>query len=245
MAVHKSSYAICIFLATAFAVEGQQLITGMVADSAMMQPIMNVNVKVRNGPQITVTDFRGLFSIQANDFDTLIFSRVGYFTKQKQARIIKDVVVVFLTEQTNLLKTITIDAEHTVPWLPKLKPASPYRNSTYDQRTLNTPGFQGFQTFGPGIIIGGPFSRFSKSVKEKKKLHIVQEENYKARNYVDIVNDTTVKNKIIRENHITEDEYFKLLAIFNEKNKDIIYELESNELISILILFYSENAKKK
>jgi hypothetical protein len=245
MTIPKSSYALCIFVAIAFAAEGQQMISGMVADSATMQPMMNVNVKVRNATQVAVTDFRGFFTIQANDFDTLIFSRVGYFTKQKQARVIKDVVVVFLTEQTNLLKTITIDAEHTVPWLPKLKPTSPYRNNTYDQRTLNMPGFQGFQTFGPGIVIGGPFSRFSKPVKEKKKLHIVQEENYKARNYVEIVNDTTVKNKIMRENHITEEEYFKLLAIFNEKNKDIIYELEPNELISILMLFYSENTRKK
>jgi hypothetical protein len=245
MAVYKSSCAICIFLATAFAAEGQQLITGMVADSATMQPMMNVNIKVKRSTQVTVTDFRGFFSIHADDFDTLIFSSVGYFTKQKQARIIKDVIVVFLTEQTKLLKAITIDAEHTVPWLPKLKPASPYRNNTYDQRTLNMPGFQGFQTFGPGIVFGGPFSRFSKSVKEKKKLDVVHEENYKARTYVDIVSDTSVRNKLIRDNHLTEDEYYRLLALFNQKNKDIIYELEANELISILILFFSENAKKK
>jgi hypothetical protein len=244
MAVQRSSYAICIFLVTAFAAEGQQLITGMVADSATMQPLMNVNIKVKNSKKISVTDFRGFFSIPADDFDTLIFSSVGYFTKQKQARIIKDIVVIFLTEQTKLLKTITIDAKHSVPWLPEPIPPSPYQNNNYDQRTVNTPGFQGFQTFGPGVIFRGVFTRFLKSAEEKK-VEVVRKENYKARTYIDIVSDTTVKNKLMRDNHITEDEYYKLLALFNQKNKDIIYELEANELISILILFYSENAKKK
>lgn len=217
----------------------------MVADSATMQPLMNVNIKVKKSARVTVTDFRGFFSIPADDFDTLIFSSVGYFSKQKQAKIIKEVVLIFLTEQTKLLKAITIDAEHSVPWLPKIPPASPYRNNTYDQRTVNMPGFQGFQTFGPGVIFGGPFSRFSKSVKEKKKLDVIREENYKAKNYIEVISDTAVQNKIMRTNHITLEEYFKLLSLFNEKNKDIIYELEANELISILILFYSENTKKK
>ena len=221
-----------------------QMITGMVADSATMQPLPNVNVKVNKSATITSTDLRGFFSIEANANDTLVFSRVGYFTKRKQARWIKEVVVIFLTEQTQLLKSITINSDNTVPWMPKIR-SSPYRNLTNDQRTINTPGFQGLQTFGPGVVFGGPFSRFSKPVKEKKKLDIIREENYKARTYIEVVSDTAVKNKIIRENKITEQQYFALLAIFNEKNKDIIYELGQNELISILFLFYSENSKKK
>ena len=70
-------------------------------------------------------------------------------------------------------------------------------------------------------------------------------ENSKSRGYAELVNAPDVKDKIMKDYALTEEEYYRLLAIFNEKNKDIIYELDSKDLISVLFSFYAENTKKK
>lgn len=222
----------------------QVTLTGMVADSATMQPMLDVNITIKRSGKGTVSDARGYFSLDANGTDTLIFSRVGYYTKVRPVKWVKEVVIIFLTEEHKTLQPVVIESETLMPWLKKLPPESPWKNPTLNKSFTETPGFQGLQTFGPGYVMSGPISRFSKYEKERKKLKVVQRENYKARNYVDIVNDPEVKDKIIKDYNLTEEEYYRLLAIFNEKNKDIIYELQSSELIPLLFMFYGENSKK-
>jgi len=234
-----------LFILISGNVYSQNTVTGMVADSATMQPISDVNIKTKKGNRITVSDIRGYFSIQATDDDTLVFSRVGYYSKKRGAKWMKEVGIVFITEEHKVLKPIVIEGDVLIPWLKKMPPESPWRNPTNSKSFTETPGFQGIQTFGPGYVLRGPISRFSKYEKERKKLKKIQAQNYRARGYVDIVNDPEVKNKIIKDYGITEERYYELLAVFNEKNKDIIYELEANELISLLLMFYGENAKKR
>jgi hypothetical protein len=127
----------------------------------------------------------------------------------------------------------------------KLPPESPWKNPTNSRGFTETPGFQGVQSFGPGYVSKGPISRFSKYERERKKLIKVREENYKSRHYADLVNAPEVKGKIMEDHNLTEDEYYRLLAKFNEKNKDIIYALDGTDVIALLLIFYAENAKKK
>lgn len=49
----------------------------------------------------------------------------------------------------------------------------------------------------------------------------------------------------MQEYNLTEEMYYRLLAVFNEKNKEIIYELDANDLTSLLFIFFKENAHKK
>lgn len=223
----------------------QVTLTGMVADSTTMQPLLDVNITIKSSGKGTVSGARGYFSIEAGETDTLVFSRVGYYTRVRPVKWVKEVVIIFMTEEHKTLKPVVIESEVLIPWLKKLPPESPWKNPTLNKGFTETPGFQGIQTFGPGYVMKGPISRFSKYEKERKKLKEVQQQNYKARDYVDIVNDPEVKDRIIKDYNLTEEEYYRLLAIFNEKNKDIIYELQSNDLISLLFIFYGENAKKK
>lgn len=223
----------------------QHVVTGMVADSAKMQPLPNVNIKIKNGSAIAVSDIRGYFSIPASYEDTLIFSMVGYYAKARSVKWIKEGVITYMAEEQKMLKTVEITGEVIVPWLKKLPPESPWKNTTHNIGLTDPPGFQGIATFGPGYVLKGPISRFSKYEKERKKLKKVQAENYSATGYVELVNSPEVKDKIMKDYDLTEEDYYRLLAVFNEKNKDIIYQLEPNNLISLLLMFYGENAKKK
>ncbi len=70
-------------------------------------------------------------------------------------------------------------------------------------------------------------------------------ENARSKNYALIVNSNWVKDQIMKHFNIKEEEYYRLLAIFNERNSDIIYELESQDLIQVLNMFYQEELNKK
>lgn len=226
-------------------VQSQSQLTGMMADSATMQPLPNVNIRIKNGGPITVSDIRGFFSLTASDEDTVVFSIVGYYSKSLPVKLVREVAIIFMTEEQKTLESVEIRGDVLLPYLKKIPQESPWKNPTYSKGFTETPGFQGIQTFGPGYTLKGPISRFSKYEKERKKLKKVQQQNYNAQGYVELVNSPEVKDRIMKDYNISEEEYFRLLAVFNEKNKDIIYELEPNELIAILLMFYGENTKKK
>ncbi len=224
---------------------GQIVLTGMVADSASMQALPNVNLVSKKSGRATATDLRGGFSLQASEGDSIVFSRVGYHSKILPVKEVRNLVIVFLKEEHKMLKPVEIRVREELIWLPPLPAESPWKNPTWDRRFTEIPGFQGIQTFGPGYVFKGVLSRFSKIEREKRKLARVQEENYRAREYVSLVNDPGVKAKIMTDYKLSEEEYYRLLALFNEKNQDVIYRLEGHEVISLMLLFYSENAKKE
>jgi hypothetical protein len=239
----------CILLLLLFGIPGpafaQVVLNGMVADSATMQALPNVNIKLKNSLRGTVSNDQGYYIIETRENDTLTFSMVGYYTKSFSVKEIRERVIIYMVQEATTLAPVTIDASVLIPGLKKMVRESSWKNPTQDQRLLETPGFQGIQTFGPGYVSRGFISKHSKYEKEKTKLEKVKEENKKARGYVDIVNDPEVKGKLMKEYDLTEEAYYRHLAVFNEKNRDIIYELEANELTSLLFIFFEENARKK
>ena len=234
---------VAILITLPLAGYSQEWIHGMVADSATLAPLPNVNIQVQYRKQGTVSDERGYFKLLVAPSDTLSFSMVGYFSKKYSVKKVKEVVVIYLAQEQKMLKPVVIDANVLIPGLDKMKVKSSWRNPTMDY--VQVPGFQGIQTFGPGYVMSGVISRHSKYEKERSKLKVVKAENEKAKGYIEIVNSPEVKDKIMQDYSLTEADYFRLLAIFNEKNRDIILRLQEQELISMLLVFYSENAKKK
>ena len=225
--------------------DAQINLTGMVADSASMQALANVNILNKQSGKRTVSDIRGGFALEARAGDTIVFSRVGYYTKVLPAMTVKETVIVFLKEARRMLQPVEIGDKGMPSWLPQIEAQTPWKNAMYDQRTTDIPGFQGIQTFGLGYVFRMPGSGFNKEARAKQKLDDVREENAKGRDYIHLVNSPEIKGKIIKDYQITEDEYYRLLAVFNERNKDFIYKLESHEVIPLLIQFYAESTKTK
>lgn len=61
---------------------GQQTVTGMVTDAEDSQPIPGANIVVKGTTVGAVTDFDGIYSIEAPGGATLVFSYIGYETKE-------------------------------------------------------------------------------------------------------------------------------------------------------------------
>jgi hypothetical protein len=164
-----------------------------------MQALPNVNVRLANSFRGAVTNERGFFIIKTSEDDTLTFSMVGYYTKSYLAKEVRERLVIYMVQEVKTLAPIVIDGSILIPGLKKNPKDSPWRNPTQDPRVFETPGFQGAQAFGPGFVLRGFISKYSKYEKERKKLVKVKEENKKAKGYVDFVNDPEVKDRLMYE----------------------------------------------
>jgi hypothetical protein len=243
--LRRRSFLVTLLIAgTTTIASGQVTLRGVVVDSASMQPLSDVNISIKTTGPGTVSDIRGAYELNAGERDTIVFSRVGYLTRSLTARSVNQMIIIFLKEENKMLETIEIHDRQVPTWLPKLPPPNPWTNNTASKNFIETPGFQGLQTFGPGHVFKGVFSHLPKEEKERKKLEKIRQDNYRARDYVILVNDPEVKGRIMKDYSLSEDEYYRILAIFNEKNKEVIYSLEGNEVIALLLQFYSENAGK-
>lgn len=235
-------FIVCLLLLTSALSWGQVTLRALVADSASLKPIAFVTVRVSNTYRGTITNEQGYFALTVSETDTLTFSIVGYYPKQVAARDIQNAPVVYLTQSVQILKPIEFSGTiETASWMPKPDDKDVYNNNTPHPDRFETPGFQGLQTFGPGYVSG--FGDIKPS-KEEKKLAQVRKENLNAKGYVALVNDPEVKNKLIKDYSLTEQQYYDHLANFNQKHKDYIYQLDDSEVVRLIFLYFLENVKK-
>ena len=87
-------------------VMGQELMRGIVVDSASLAALPSVNVQVKNANRGTATDENGNFEIRAERRDTLVFSSLGYLTLELPLATY-EAGVIRLSEKYTLLKAVT------------------------------------------------------------------------------------------------------------------------------------------
>lgn len=201
-------------LSGAATVNAQETITGIVVDSASLNPLPSANILIKNSTRGTTTDERGNFSIVAGRNDTLVFTLVGYETLELPLSIY-EAGMIRLSEQYTLLKAVTID--------------------DFRQRDLYEGMFDDQNAQRRRSI---PFY-FSKAKKEKIKVEILRSENLRVQTYVDVVvNNPELKHGLMKKYAISEKEYYDILTAFNERHHEVMYYLTRAELISMLNTFF-------
>lgn len=221
----------------------QVTLRGMVVDSTSMHPLPYVNVTIKNTGPGTVTDLRGSFEFKAGENDTIVFSRVGYQTKILPVEVVNKLVLIFMKEETRMLDAIEIK-DRRPAWLPLPPPVSPWQNPAFSRPSTESSGFQGIQTFGPGYIFKMPGSGFKKEERARQRLRQVEAENDKARDYIHLVNSPEIKDKLMEKYGLSEEQFYEILARFNEKNGAFIYQLEGHEVIPLLLEFFEEEGRR-
>jgi hypothetical protein len=200
----------------------QQIMRGLVVDSATFDHLPFVNIQVKNSGRGTMTDEKGSFSIAASREDTLVFSLVGYHRLELPLRDYEPSMI-RLTEKYTLLETVTIN---------ELRPGeNPYEGMFEDRNAALKKNI--------------PFY-LSKAKKEKIKFQSLKEENIRVETYVDVViNNTDTKKSLMEKHRLREDEYYTVLRQFNEKHYRVMYYLTPAELISLLNIFFENHSPKK
>ncbi|MBI3220441.1 MAG: carboxypeptidase-like regulatory domain-containing protein [Bacteroidetes bacterium] len=211
---------------------GQKLIQGMVVDSLTLNNLPAVNVKIKNTNRGTSTNPNGIFTILASEKDTLVFSYIGYSKAVVPVNYDDETMFVRLTEESLMLKEVVIKDQgfHIVQKYPK----SPTLTTTKPLKARSTVG------------VGVNFAYFSKLEKEKRKLVKVMADNEKVKIYLDIVTNPDFRSDVMERYTISEERFYDILAVYNEKNREIMYSSNKGLIMnSLLSFFQNASAQKK
>jgi hypothetical protein len=208
-------FVIVLFFLSASAF-GQEIIKGIVVDSATFRPLPFVNIQLKNSRKGTTSDQQGNFSILGNRQDTLLFSIVGY-SRLELPLYDYETGLIPIAEQATELQAITIiDSRYKNPYEGMFED----QNAALIRRKL-------------------PFY-FSKAKKEKIKVGRLQNENIRVQTYVEVViNNPETKEDLKKKFNLTEEQYYATLTKFNERHYNVMYYLTSAELISFLNQFFA------
>lgn len=205
-------------LSCATLAQAQDLVRGIVVDSATFDGLASVNIQVWNTTTGTVTDEKGNFSIQAHPGDTLVFTLVGY--KRVELPLYDyEPGIIRMREQYTLLKAVTIDEYR----------AGNLYEGMFDEQNAR-------------LKKNIPFY-LSKAKKEKIKVQSLREENLRVKTYVDVVvNDPQLRNTLMKKHGLTDEQYYQTLTAFNEKHYQVMYYLTRAELVSLINTFFETYA---
>lgn len=199
----------------------QKVYRGVVFDSLTMNALPGVHVAVKHSSRGTYTNAEGVFTIRCLPMDTLMMSSLGYVTLELPLIFEEDALFIRMREHVLVLPEFTLRANRLYP------------NKIID-RTHTAPrkmaGYQAFQS---------PFSYFSRSEREKRKIYQFVEESNNTQVYVQVITDPDVKKIFTEDYRLTEDEYYNLLAKFNETHRAVQYEKDPDVIMEALHAFIS------
>jgi hypothetical protein len=200
----------------------QELVRGIVVDSATFEALPYVNIQVKNSLRGTTTDLKGNFSIGAKDTDTLVFTLLGY-KKIELSLADYEAGIIRMSEYLTYLRPVVIR----------------------DSLIFENPYAGMFDEQNAKLIKRIPFY-YHKARKDKIKAANWREESQRVQTYVDVViNDPETKLNLITQYKLTEQEYYQLLSEFNEKNYSVMYYLTKAELLSFINRFFESHRPLK
>ncbi|MBC9797795.1 vWA domain-containing protein [Sinomicrobium weinanense] len=121
----KSLVTFLFFLvATALVPAQESVIVGTVTSAKDNTPLTGVNITIKGTSRGTQTDFDGKYSIEANTGDILVFSYLGFKTKEVRIKN-SSVINVVLKEDSASLEEVVIISEEADEYEEAIPPAPP------------------------------------------------------------------------------------------------------------------------
>ena len=199
---------------------GQEIIRGIVADSATFDALPFVTVKVKNRQRGTFTDQKGGFILTASRQDTLVFTLVGY--KPVEIPLYDwEPSMILLSESVTMLDVVTVEDQYVSPY----EGMFDEQNEQWKKDHKKLPFY------------------YSRSKRQKVSRVRLATENVRVKTYVDVViNMPETKESLMRKHHLSEEQYYDLLTRFNEANYRVMYYLTASELLSLLNNYFERNA---
>lgn len=216
-----------------FGLQGQDkriTVSGVVLDSASQQPLpyTTIQLKRKNEGQSTKED--GSFSIECAKTDTLIFSRLGHKPVVLPARSAEALGAIFLAEDTQMLKEVTIYDHLNIPGMNDWKKELPSNTKIKLEDQPLEPKQKTVATFGPGVIY---------KLNTKDKTTIKRDDLEKTEVYRTTINSTDVKQELMNLYQLSEDAYYQKLERFNKAHPEAAYLTRKDEIVTLLIQFFA------
>jgi hypothetical protein len=214
---------LCI-LGISCVLQAQEIMKGIVVDSATFAPLPYVSIQVKHKNIGTTSDTRGNFSILATRDDTLVFSLLGY-EHLEYPLYDYEASVIMMAERSTMLRSITINDTRL---------DNPYEGLFDDQNAEREKRLHKRIPF-----------YYHRGKKDKIKAGRWREESMHAQTYVDVViNNPTTKANLMKKYSLGEKEYYDILTRFNERYYNVMYYLTQAELLSFLNQFFERETSK-
>lgn len=237
----KIKYCLIVFLLSIPLITSAQIsLVGITQDSATHNALSFVTISV-NKKVTTVSGEHGLFEVICNAGDTISFSQVGY-----KASILVPLksdrnFVVFMSESTTVLNSITIYGDY------KPQGKSEWRRyiiapTPFDNITMKDPSTM-VQTFGPSASFPGVLSYFNSENREKRKVVKAEKEQSATAVFREVMSSDVVKQDLMKLFSLTEEQYLKKIEAFNVQNPDAAYLKSRDEIINHIIGFFALKEK--
>jgi CarboxypepD_reg-like domain len=232
----KICACIAFMLLATSAANAQKLVSGMVIDSLTLNNLVGVHIKVKGSDRAAISDINGIFAITLYPKDTLILSFVGYHKSKVPVHFDNDIMIVRMHEESIMLKEVVIRDR---PYLNRKLIHSPTLSTI---KPLKAGGAMSPPMGGAAAAVN--FAYFTREEKEKRKLVAVMKELELVRVYVDIVNDPAFREEVMEQNSISESRFYELLAVFNQKNSDLMRSGHPDLIRSSLFFYFEREARQ-
>jgi carboxypeptidase-like protein len=216
-----------IFFSLSGSISAQQLYTGIVVDSAKLSNIPDVHISVKHKGKITSSSLTGSFMVYASTTDTLMFSAIGYITTEIPLMFEENTLLVMLREDRIFLNEVIIKSTRLYP-------------NKIEERTKTAPRKMAALD---GVI--SPFDYFSSLEREKRKLSKVVEENNRTQTYRQVITDPDVKEILMNEYDLGEENYYQTLVMFNQKQTHVHYFTDPDAIMEALHTFFENSLAGK
>ncbi len=104
----KLNTLLFLFLLTGTIMAQNRIINGSVMDASNKEPVIGATIQIKNSKTGTITDVEGKFEISADPGNTLVFSYIGYSSKEVVVGDQKTIVVELNTEDILLEQVVIV-----------------------------------------------------------------------------------------------------------------------------------------
>jgi len=193
----------------------------MVADTLTLSALPDTNIRLKRSGKVIQTDAHGLFSVSFEKYDTLVFSRTGYRTLIYPVFFSEDDVLVLLSEDVKMLEEVVVNGYS--------QPAMKHPDKPRELHTLSTME-----------MFGSPFTYFSKTEREKRKIFKYRSNQARIQLYADVVADPELQEDIMQRFSITEKQYHDILIKFNTTHRHVQYFTDESAIVEALNAFFEQ-----
>jgi hypothetical protein len=194
-------------------------VSGMVADSLSLSALPDTNIKSKKTGKFIPVDAKGFFNIELDNYDTLLFSRIGYRTLEYPVFFSEEDILILLSEDVKILEEVTVTGY--------TQPVVKHPESKVPIRTLES-----------AEMFSSPFTYFSRTEKDKRRVLKYRSQQSRIQVYADVVADPQFKQNMMQQFDLDEKAYYDILARFNAANKHVQYMTQEDEIIKHIEAFF-------
>lgn len=197
----------------------------IVVDSLSFEALPAVFIRVKNGKTSFMADPSGIVTIKTKPTDTLVLSHIGYYEVTIPLFFEEEAIMVRMRPKITLLDEVVISSRKLYP-------------NELNPRVSRVP-----QTRTVWNSLNQPWEYFNRLEKEKRKLVKLMQENDRIKTYMEVITDPSVKDELMEDYEVAEDDYYMILAKFNQKKLPVIYSNDSQQIIDALHEFFEKETQ--